>query len=176
VRATPWLRAALVGGFLAAAIVPAWPAWAHSQLISMSPADGSTVSVAPKQVVLSFDENIQRIGDAVAVTGPDGSRVDDGPPAILGATATEKLRNLVYRGHYTVSYRVVSDDGHPVTRTLGFYLATGKPPQPVAAAGGSTPHAASADRSALTALLAAGLALVAVGLVGVRLRLGRRAR
>jgi copper resistance protein C len=120
------IRAWLVGSaLLVVALAPAVPAWAHSQLISMSPADGSTVAVAPTQVVLVFNENIQDIGDALIVTGPDGARVDDGPPEILDASATEKLQPLTVRGHYAVSYRVVSADGHPVTRTLGFDLSTG---------------------------------------------------
>ena len=124
-----WPRAATA---LAAALllvtVAAAPARAHSQLISMSPADGSTVTVAPLRVVLTFDEDVQHIGDAVVVTAPDGSRVDAGPPAIQGPTVSEPLKALTVRGHYTVAYRVVSDDGHPVTRTLGFDLAAGTAP------------------------------------------------
>ena len=114
-------------GALAIVIIATVPAWAHAQLVRMSPENGSTVQVAPTQVVLTFDEAIQTIGDAIVVTGPDSARVDAGPPTIRGATATVTLRPLVLRGHYTVSYRIVSDDGHPVTATLGFAVTSGRP-------------------------------------------------
>ena len=175
-RIGPWLRAALVGGgLLAVTLGPAaQPAWAHSQLVSMSPADGSTVSTPPTQVLLTFDENIQDIGDAVVVTGPDGRRVDEGPPGIVDATATEALAPRSLRGHYTVSYRVVSADGHPVTRTLGFDLSTGQQAAPPVTPAAGTPPTA-AQGSAGPAVLGVVAALVALGLV-LTLALRSRAR
>ena len=166
--------AALFG--LAALVWLAVPASAHSQLIRMDPADGSTVTVAPTQVVLTFDENIQHIGDAVVVIGPGGSRVDDGPVVVSGPTATEQLRPLTTPGRYTVSYRVVSDDGHPVTRTLGFVLAgVTASPTLTGTQAGKAPHTAAASGGGLTApaviLLVA--AVAATGLVAVRLRARR---
>ena len=154
-----------MGGGLLAAVLgsAAQPAWAHGQLATMSPADGSTVTAPPTQVQLTFDENIQDIGDAVVVTGPDGKRVDQGPPVIVDATATEALGPLTLRGHYTVSYRVVSADGHPVTRTLGFDLSIGAqaaPGTPTGAGDGSRPG----HGSALPAVLRSAAALLAVGL------------
>ncbi len=174
-----WARGVVVGGgVVAAALVVAAPAWAHSQLVSMSPADGSTVAVAPTRVVLTFDENIQDIGDAVVVTGPDGTRMDDGAPLILDAEATEQLHPLVYRGHYSVSYRIVSADGHPVSRTLGFVLTVGKEwSSPVA----STPsdHVVPTSGGAVwPAVLLSAVALITavVGVVGFRRRAGQPAR
>lgn len=152
-------------------------AWAHAQLVSVTPADASTLTVAPSRVVLVFDEDIQRIGDAVVVTGPDGQRVDDGALTVSGATATERLKPLVYRGRYTVSYRVVSGDGHPVTATLGFTLATGRPLAAAASAATPGPSAApGSPRHGWQPALAAGvLAALIAGLV-LRLRGGRRSR
>ena len=166
------------GGLLAVTLGPAaQPAWAHSQLVSMSPADGSTVAKPPTQVRLTFDENIQDIGDAVVVTGPDGQRVDQGPPVIVDATATEALAPLTLRGHYTVSYRAVSADGHPVTRTLGFDLSTGEPAAPPAApAAGTSP--APTQGSSVPKALGPAAALLALGLLviqALRSRARRRA-
>lgn len=121
-----WSHAGWTGvAALVLALAVASPAWAHAQLISMSPANGSTVTVAPARVVLTFDEAIQHVGDAIVVTAPDGTRVDHGPPEIQGPTASETLLPLTVAGHYTVSYRVVSDDGHPVTSILGFDFTAG---------------------------------------------------
>jgi copper resistance protein C len=161
-------------------LLPAAPAWAHAQLVKMSPADGSTVQVAPTRIVLTFDENIQRIGDAVVVTGPDGSRVEAGAPTVLGATATEGLRPLVYRGRYTVTYRVVSDDGHPVTAALQFTLAAGRqlatptPSFPAATISAGTVSAGSGHHLGWLVPVAA-LACLGAGVV-VRLRVVRRNR
>jgi|GEM_PF-2873281 len=159
-------------------VLAAVPAWAHAQLVAMTPADGSTVAVAPAQVVLLFDENIQPIGDAVVVTGPDGSRVDTGPVLVHDATATQRLRPLVDRGRYTVSYRVVSDDGHPVTRTLTFVLSTGLAvaSSPAAAPAAEAAGAGGGHWWVGAAALAAAL-LAAVGLLRARaVRRQRRRR
>ena len=178
VRIGPWLRAALVGGSLLAVTLgpAAEPAWAHSQLVSMSPADGSTVSTPPTQVLLTFDENIQDIGAAVVVTGPDGTRVDQGPPVIVDATATEALAPLILRGHYTVSYRVVSTDGHPMTQTLGFDLSTGQQAAPPATPASGSPPAATPGsvRPAVLGVVAAFAALGLVVTLAVRSRARRR--
>jgi copper resistance protein C len=188
-RSRRLVRAVLLGGGLAAAaLLPSAPAWAHSQLIRMTPADGSTVQVAPTRIVLVFDESIQAIGDAVVVSGPDGARVDDGLPSILDATVTERLHPLVLRGHYLVSYRIVSADGHPVTRTLGFTLTTGQAPasssaSPSQSPGATGPNSATGPNGATGAnggpawpgvLVAVAAGLAAVWL-GVRL-LGWRRR
>jgi copper resistance protein C len=170
---------------LVALVWLAAPASAHSQLISMDPADGSTVAVAPTQVVLTFDENIQHIGAAVVVIGPGGTRVDDGPVVVAGPTATEQLHPLTTPGRYTVSYRVVSDDGHPVTCTLGFVLvgvtasaSSGGAPADTGPGtqAGTVPHASASASGGLVApaviLLVA--AVAATGLAVVRLRARRR--
>jgi hypothetical protein len=71
-------------------------------------------------VVLTFDEAVSDVGDAIVVTAPSGARVDDGPTQVQGARVSVGLRRLTEVGGYTVAFRVVSDDGHPVTDTLTF--------------------------------------------------------
>ncbi|MCX6459286.1 MAG: copper resistance protein CopC [Actinobacteria bacterium] len=103
---------------------------AHTTLVSMSPADGSLVTVAPEQVVLTFDNVIQAVGDAVLVTDPNGASVTEGAPVVLDDTVTQKLTPLTVPGRYAVSYRVVSADGHPVERALSFYYLQKTDPTP----------------------------------------------
>jgi methionine-rich copper-binding protein CopC len=175
-----FLGAAVLGP---AALGPATSAWAHSVLVSMSPAVGSTVAVAPTEVVLTFDEAVQDVGDAVLVTAPDGTRVDDGQPVISGATVTERLKPLPVVGRYSVTYRVVSDDGHPVTRTLAFTF-DGTPnanPAGVTASAsasdtaGSSPAGSAASKIAVLALLLlAGVVALLVVLVNQRSSRSRR--
>ncbi len=126
---------------VAASIGLAASASAHSVLISMTPADGSLVMTAPTAVVLTFDENVQSLGDAVSVIDPMGKQIQNGTPQVLNNTMTQALTPITVPGHYQVLYRVVSADGHPVTKELGFnYLSASGPtqaPAPVDSGGSS---------------------------------------
>lgn len=152
--ATRRVAVVVLAGVLALLLGPA-PAWAHTELRSSTPADGASVAQPPSQVELTFSEEVPAAGATVTVTGPD--RVDRaaGPATGDGGTLTVPLRPLGPAGAYTVGYRVVSDDGHPVAGTVTFTLtapgpapaadgppATGAPAAPAGAAGaggGGTP-------------------------------------
>lgn len=155
------LAAALACGVTAA------PAWAHDELLSTSPASGSTVTKAPHQVTLTFNEAIQPVGDALVVTAPDGSRVDTGVATPNGATLTTKLTPLTQNGTYTTTWRVVSADGHPVSGTFTFTLAVagdGSSATPVIPTPGASPALPSGNgRSGQGALIALGVVLVVGG-------------
>jgi copper resistance protein C len=107
---------------LAAAVAVAGPASAHASLTSSKPADGATVTEAPAQVELTFSEEI-RSPSTIVVTGPDGTHVQQGPVRIANSTATLALGQITAPGRYIVAYRVVSDDGHPVSGELSFTFA-----------------------------------------------------
>jgi len=141
-------------------------AQAHSVLISMAPADGSLVMTAPSEVVFTFDENVQSLGDAVSVVDPTGKQVQNGSPQILNNTMTQALQPITVPGHYQVSYRVVSADGHPVTKELGFnYLSNVGPTQV------PTPSGDTGSSWLTTALVTVGVLIVAlVGFLILRRR------
>lgn len=98
------------------------PANAHSELLSINPAEDSISTSAPTKVVLTFSEKISPVGYGLTVTAPDGARVDLGAPKVVNATLSVNLGPLSLNGHYTVNYRVVSADGHPVEESSGFYI------------------------------------------------------
>jgi methionine-rich copper-binding protein CopC len=104
-------------------VVAATAARAHAELVGMSPAIDSVVAQAPSSVVLTFADALQDLGAAVIVTAPSGAHLESGAPAIAGNTATQRLLPLTEPGRYTVAYRVVSQDGHPVERQVGFTFA-----------------------------------------------------
>jgi methionine-rich copper-binding protein CopC len=105
-------------------VLLASPASAHSDLISSNPRDGATLSVPPTTVLFSFNENVRNPA-YVVVNAPDGTRMDTGPARVLDNTVTEDVKPLTEAGRYTFAYRVVSADGHVVSRELSFTLTTG---------------------------------------------------
>lgn len=106
-----------------ALLVPAGPALAHTSLSDSSPRDGERVGRAPAAVTLRFGEPVQSAFARVVVTSSDGNLVSQGRPDVVGRTVTTRLRNLPAVGRYSVAYRVVSADGHPVAGSVAFTYA-----------------------------------------------------
>lgn len=100
--------------------VGAGAAYAHDELVGTYPEDGQKVVMATRQVVLRFDEPVQSA--AVTVRGEDGRAVSMGSAVLTGSEVRQRV-NLSARGSYVVSWRVISDDGHPVTGEYTFMYA-----------------------------------------------------
>lgn len=148
VRLTVWAAVlGLVLGVLAQ-VVFAVGADAHTALKTVSPKDGARLTTAPTQVVLTFDDPISESFATVTVTGPGGS-VGTGRAAVDGAVVTQPLRPGLADGRYTVAFRVVSADGHPVSDTTTFQLAAS--PSPSATTSGATTSGATAPAGSTTA-------------------------
>ena len=100
-------------------LLMAAPASAHNSLVATDPADGSTVSATPAAVVLTFDEPAVALGTQVVVTGPQG-QASVGAAQLVDATVWQELVAGAPAGRYTVSWRVTSDDGHPISGEVSF--------------------------------------------------------
>ena len=114
------------------------PASAHNSLVSSNPAENASLDAGPGTVVLTFDQPVQE-GEglnSVAVTGPDGKQWQGGAATVNSNVVTAPMRELGPKGVYTIGYRVVSADGHPVSGKVTFTLTK---------AGNGTPAAESAD-------------------------------
>jgi copper resistance protein C len=122
IRITVWVAVlGLLLGVLSS-IISAVAADAHAALKSVTPADGDTVATAPSTVTLEFDEPISTSFVTVTVTGPSGG-AGAGRPQVDGTTVTQGLAADLPDGKYTVAFRVVSEDGHPVSDTTTFTVA-----------------------------------------------------
>lgn len=150
---------ALVLGWLVGA---ASPAGAHASLVEMAPASGQTLSDPPTEVRLAFDEGVEATDDAVRLIDPSGTEVRGITATSAGLVVTAPLPSLDVDGSYTVSWHVVSDDGHPIRGAYLFHLreATLTEPADVGAASGST--AGDVVRAVGAVLALAGL-VVCVG-------------
>lgn len=98
-------------------------ALAHATLIGSDPAEGAVVTTAPSVVTLTFDDTLEDFEPTVVVTGPDGQTYQSGEATIDGATVSNAVAPLTAAGAYTIAYRVVSDDGHPVEGEVHFQFA-----------------------------------------------------
>jgi methionine-rich copper-binding protein CopC len=106
-------------GLLAGAVTAGVPAAAHTSLVSSSPADGATLTSAPKEVRLQFSGAPAADPLDVAVTLEGQTIPPAGTVRVDGSTVVIPV-DLPGPGAYTVAYRVVSADGHPVQGTVEF--------------------------------------------------------
>ncbi|WP_235545726.1 copper resistance CopC family protein [Phycicoccus sp. Soil802] len=122
IRIGVWV--AIIGLLLGvlSSLVMATSADAHAVLRSITPKDGATLTAVPTKVVLTFNEPIGTSFATVSVAGPDGS-VSEGKAVVDGSTVTQALADDLPNGRYTVSFHVVSEDGHPVSDRTTFSVA-----------------------------------------------------
>lgn len=97
-------------------------AGAHAVLLSSSPAADSLVDVAPPQVRLDFSEGVSGPDDAVRLLGPDGEQIEPTEIVSVDTAVTAQLPALDTQGSYTVTWKVVSADGHPIRGAFLFHL------------------------------------------------------
>ncbi|MEU2393787.1 copper resistance protein CopC [Streptomyces sp. NPDC007369] len=119
---------ALVAAVLALVIGGAGAAFAHSGLSGSDPADGAVLKTAPKQVTLTFTESVGFSEDSLRVLSPDNERVNPRPAQHVDGKANTgrvELSDGLPEGTYTVAWRVVSADGHPISGA--FVFSIGKP-------------------------------------------------
>ena len=101
---------------------------AHAALRATDPGDGTVVRSAPRDITLTFTESVGLLDDSFRVLAPDGKRLktgDAGHGAGGSDTARVSLPAKLAQGTYTVAWRVVSADSHPVSGAFTF--SVGKP-------------------------------------------------
>ena len=119
----------------AAVLVGAPPAAAHTELVSSKPGEGSELKEVPRRISLTFSDRMSQEFSAVTLqiagadparlkTQTDGATVAAGIPVDLVDQMASSPGNSVgttpVSQEWTIAYRVVSADGHPVTGTLRF--------------------------------------------------------
>ncbi|WP_433468361.1 copper resistance CopC family protein [Spirillospora sp. CA-128828] len=182
----PVRRLGLVAALaLAFGAVTASPALAHTQLVSSTPGKGKEAD-SVTEVKLVFSDKISLA--KVVVTDGGKKEFQSGAAEHSGTTVTQKLSGPLPAGSYTVAYRVVGEDGHPIEKNdLTFTVVGGgagtAPSQPAAAGGGQQPKAdqeqavateESDSGAVLWVLIGVGL-LVGVGIgVGIVYRAKRK--
>ncbi|MGN3958268.1 copper resistance protein CopC [Streptomyces sp. WAC8370] len=99
------------------------PASAHAALDGTDPGDGAVLERAPAHVTLTFSESVGLRDDSFRVLDPGGHRVRTGEAGRADGradTARVALPGGLGEGTYTVAWRVVSADSHPVSGAFTF--------------------------------------------------------
>jgi copper transport protein len=134
----PSLRSGVIAGILLALVLPT-TAFAHATLRSESPKYRERLPVAPRAVVLRFDQGVKAEPNAVEVKNAFG-KTFSGAARSDGRQVRVPLRRLS-RGAYTVRWHVLSEDGHVVSGVFTFGVRVKAPP-PTEAYGASGPTTA----------------------------------
>jgi copper resistance protein C len=147
------LMGVLGGLFFAAAMwSAALPAAAHDSVESSTPADGASVPEPPEEVSITLTQNPIALGSQIKVNDAAGTDWAEGAVEIVDNVASQKLKEDAPAGQYTVVWRVVSSDSHPIEGSWTFSVsgaATSGATTPGATAGaGTTAGATSAPASA----------------------------
>lgn len=94
---------------------------AHAFLDHAEPRVGSTVPTAPRELVLSYTQNLEAAFSSVEVTDTKGARVDLGKPTINASVMRVGLKQLP-PGTYKVRWHVLSVDTHTTEGSFSFHV------------------------------------------------------
>ncbi len=108
-----YLLALIIGSLLWTAA-----ASAHAVLITAEPQDGAVLAAAPRQIKLTFSEPVAPL--ILRLLKRDGSIVRLSDYQLESETLTINLPTLPGSGSNILSWRVASQDGHPVGGSLTF--------------------------------------------------------
>ena len=116
-------------------------AQAHGALRRSAPASGDTLTVAPRELRLTFTESTELAVSRIELLGPDNVAVGLGPMRYGDSTTVlvADVTGALDAGTYTVAWQIVGRDGHPVRGRFRFTIAAG------AAGLGAPPPTARAD-------------------------------
>ncbi|MGA5450048.1 copper resistance CopC/CopD family protein [Streptomyces umbrinus] len=106
---------------------------AHSAVRETTPGEGTVLKSAPKQVTMTFTESVGITDDSLRVLSPENRRVNaDDTEHASGRSDSVRvsLDDGLADGTYTVAWRVVSADSHPISGAFTFSI--GKPSETTA--------------------------------------------
>lgn len=118
----------LILSLVALMLIFAQPAQAHESLLEISPADGEIVAAGIIDINLQFSDDLLVLGGGsgseIVVFGPTGADSqlrNNGCAVVTGSIASTQV-DLDIPGEYTIGWRVVSGDGHPISGSNRFVV------------------------------------------------------
>jgi copper resistance protein C len=144
------------------------PANAHAELVEASPAADSLIGALPEYVDLTFGENIMTLdgsegSNIITVVDSNGAKVDDETIVVNAAVVSVGIKPGFGDGTYTVTYRVVSEDGHPIEGSYKFEVGEAAQTNVIAPAPSPSASHTDDEHAALEAQSTANTLLVVLG-------------
>ena len=97
-------------------------AFAHAIIEKAIPAPNSQVKEPPKEIVLTFNERMEEELYSIKVFNADGDIVTESETQLsIDQKQLTQVLPTLSDGTYTVSYRVLSADGHPIEGSYVYY-------------------------------------------------------
>ena len=119
-------RPILAAAVVLVALVAAPAASAHAILTQTSPGNDSIVQHSPPAVLLQFNEAVETQFGSVRIFDCNAKRVDSGSITRPDdRTVSAAINRSLPRGTYTVTWRVISADSHPVSGAFIFHVGSG---------------------------------------------------
>ena len=111
-------------------VATAAPAWAHAVLKSTDPPKDGVAATSPRDLSLTFNENVEVSFGAIRVYTCGGQRITTGTPRHSPATDRTVVVSIpkLAPGVYLVAWRVISADSHPVDGSYSFRIGPGPAP------------------------------------------------
>jgi copper transport protein len=106
----------------------AYPAAAHAELVDIAPENGAQLTRPPTEVRMTFTESVNLVNDGIRLVDHVGATVPTPDPTVDGRTVTWPMPAVLPEGHYVVTWRVLSKDGHPVNGAFSFGVGTAAVP------------------------------------------------
>jgi copper transport protein len=114
--------AAVLAVSTAALTLPA-AASAHALLVRSLPSNNTVVQTAPKEIRLTFNEPVETAFGSIRVYDSAAKRFDDGHVSRPDPRSVRVgVSGPLARGTYTVTWRVISADSHPVHGAFVFHV------------------------------------------------------
>ena len=121
------------------------PAQAHSMLIGSTPAADATVASSPDGIELEFNQPINTAFATVTLTDSSGTQRGSSEAIVDAERVRLAIPEPLTAGEYTVGYRVVSADGHPITGSYAFTVTAAAGQTPTSEAQEASPSSGAAE-------------------------------
>ncbi|OXS57223.1 hypothetical protein B1A99_17185 [Cohnella sp. CIP 111063] len=96
--------------------------WAHTGLKSSTPENKQTVDTEVQEIVMTFNTGIEK-ASSFTVKDAQGTEYPLADKSVASSKLTGKLEQALPNGEYTVEWRIIGEDGHPIKGTFGFTVA-----------------------------------------------------
>jgi copper transport protein len=121
--------AILLATILLTAFVATTVACAHASLGATEPKDGAVIETAPSLYLLTFSEPVSPL--SLNLVRPDGSSLRLDHFVLKDRTVEIEAPTQLGRGTHVISWRVVSEDGHPIGGSVLFSVGAPSTQAPV---------------------------------------------